>query len=329
VRDGSVEVDGTVVLGSPVTSYRITYRVRVAAGDDVTESIETIAVERPFRSRVEVSIDGDRTGRRVSRFGALAIEGDGGMRVLAVPPALGTSDVRPDAALPDAVERGLAERREVREVAGRRCRVYRVGSTVSDGTLVPLGTTTGEHADVCVDGDGLVLEEWWVQQGDALRHRLATEVEIGAPLARDLFELDGEPPPGPSDGSVTVVPTPDPPPPSVLAGGHRWLGRYEITTAALQQPGSVEAAPARMSVVDVWTSGADFVVLEQAPGTLAPTPYGMAIVVPGVGRAELVVDLRATELRLTTADGSTVRLYGTVSASELTAIAGALLAPPA
>lgn len=322
-REGSTEVDARLTIGEPVSEYRITYRVRAASADGVTTSTEEVSVARPFESRVVVRADGAVTARRVSRFGELVIEGDGGVQVLGVPPALGTSDVRPDAVLDDAVERGMAERREVREVDGRRCRVYRLGSSASDGTLVPVGTTGGEHADVCVDARGLVLEEWWVQQGHALRHRLAVDVEVDDVTFDDrTFTLPDEAPPGPTQGAVAEVvegsgfATPS---------GFTDVGRYDVTVAQLQPPGSSEILPGRTSAAEVWRRGADLLVLEEAGGALPPTSFGIPTEVPGVGPAELVLDLRANELRFTTDAGDTVRLYGTVTPTELLDLARFLL----
>lgn len=252
------------------------------------------------------------------------MEGEGETRVLAVPPALGTSDLRPDAALDEAVERGLVERREVREVAGRRCRVYRLGSSASDGTLVPVGTKPGEHADVCVDGQGLVLEEWWVQGEEPLRHRLAVEVDIGP--VDDDFTLDGERVPllPPTEGSVEAtdrvdveVELPDPP-------GFRPLGRYAVTAAQLRQPGAAATPEPVTTLVDVWTRGPDFLALDQGRLQIEPAPHGIAVEIPDLGPGELLLDLRATELRFTTASGATVRLYGTLPPGQLLDLAATL-----
>lgn len=265
---------------------------------------------------------GKVTARRVSRFGELVIEGDGGVQVLGVAPALGTSDVRPDAVLDDAVARGMAERREVREVAGLRCRVYRLGSSASDGTLVPVGTTDGEHADVCVGARGLVLEEWWIQQGEALRHRLAVDVEVDDVTFDDgTFTLPDEAPAGPTQGSVVEIAGAITAAPS----GFTVVGRFEVTPAQLQQPGTSEIPPARTSVAVVWRRGVDLLVLEHGPGSVPPTPFGIPTEVPGVGPAELVLDLRATELRFTSELGDTVRLYGAVPPGELLELAASLV----
>lgn len=249
------------------------------------------------------------------------------MRVLAVPPALGTSDLRPDVALPEAVERHLAERREVREVAGRRCQVFRVGSTASDGTLVPIGTTAEEHADVCVDEQGLVLEEWWVKDGEPIRQRVAIAVDADAETDDEDFELAGEGAAtrGPLDGSVvetddvpTLVELPAP-------DGYVRLGRYDVTAAQVQQPGSGEVPSPVTTVAEVWVRGADFVVLEHGFPAVEPHPYGIDAQTE-LGPAELIVDLRASELRFTTPDSRTVRLYGTVTPQELLALASTLRA---
>lgn len=315
-RTGSKEIDATVDRVAIPVAFTITYRVSDRAGDELTERI---AVRRPFSSRAP---------RRASRFGALAVEGEGNVRVLAVPPALGTADLRADAVLDDAADRGLAERRETRQVAHRDCQVYRLGSTASDGTLVPVGTTPGEHADVCVDEQGLVLEEWWVQGGEPLRHRLAVAIDVGA--VDDDFMLDGERVPRrPStDGSVVKtdrvdveVELPDPP-------GFRVMGRYAVTAAGVQQPVGAVPEPST-TLVDVWTRGPDFLALDQGRLDIEPAPHAIPIEIPDLGPGELLLDLRATELRFTTATGATVRLYGTLPPGDLLDLAATLRAADA
>jgi hypothetical protein len=328
-RSGSSEVDGpAVTFAEAPDTYAITYRVSTLAGDEVTVSSERVVADRPFGSRVELeSADDEIVGRRVSRFGVLAVEGEGSARVLSVAPALGTSDVRPDAVLGEAVERGLAERRERREVGERPCQVYRLGSTASDGSLVPAGTTVDEYADLCVDARGLVLEEWWVRDGRPLRHRLAVDVDDAAPVAAAVLRLDAErsATAAATDGSVVASdqqPAFELDPPDDF--GH--VGRFDVTPAQLNPPGAAGGAapPARTTIADVWTSDADFLVLDHGPGVIGPHPYAVAVDLAGLGPGELILDLRASEVRITLGDGSTVRLYGTLAPEVLLAMAATI-----
>jgi hypothetical protein len=304
-------------VAEPATAYTIIYKVTT----DGNESTETITARRPFESRVELRRGDALVARRVSRFGELVLEGEGIVRRLAVPPALGTSDVRPDVVLDDATKRGLAERREVRTIADRPCQVYRLGSTASDGTLVPIGTNEGEHADLCVDGRGLVLDEVWVQGGVTIRHRVAVDVDDHATIDESTFRLDGE---GTAiDGRVHEEDAGESSLPATPAGFER-RGHFSVTPAQLQT-GTGEIPPPRTTSSDVWMRGNDFLVLERGVGAVAPHPYAIDIDLPHLGPAALIVDLRASEVRVDTPDGNTLRLYGTVAPSELLAIAAELL----
>ncbi|MEA3076204.1 MAG: hypothetical protein QOF60_1112, partial [Actinomycetota bacterium] len=145
------------------TSFVITYRVERYDPTRVQVSTDEHEIRRPYDARLTSTIDGQVTSVRASRFGALVISTGEGPRSLVSPPAPATSDVRLLTALPDALARHLVELREQREVIGRRCQVYRTGTTVAAGELVPLGSKAGEYADICVDARGLLLEEVWVQ----------------------------------------------------------------------------------------------------------------------------------------------------------------------
>lgn len=122
-----------------------------------------------------------------------------------------------------------------------------------------------------------------------------------------------------TDRTDVEVELPDPP-------GFRALGRYAVTAAQLRQPGTVTPAPST-TLVDVWTRGADFVALDQGRLDVGSAPHAIAVEIPDVGPGELVLDLRATELRFTTATGATVRLYGTLPPGELLDLAGTLASP--
>ena len=60
---------------------------------------------------------------------------------------------------------------ELRRVAGRLCRVYRVGGSSEATSLPPIERDSGDHTDVCVDGAGLLLEEagWRASPGGPRR----------------------------------------------------------------------------------------------------------------------------------------------------------------
>src|SRR5688572_25021712 len=125
-------------------SYDVVYRVEAPQGERLTVTNDRIRVRRPFDGRVDSSAGGGRLTSRVSRFGALVLDnGRGQASVIASPPSISTADVRVDVSLSAAAARGTVSAREQRTVAGRRCQVWRFGSTVTAGRLVPVGTTPG------------------------------------------------------------------------------------------------------------------------------------------------------------------------------------------
>ena len=306
-----MRADGAdVTIEDPPRAYAITYRIT----SDGAESTERVVARRPFSSRVEVDAGGAVVARRVSRFATLVVEGDEATSSLTVSPALGTADVRPDAVLDSAVDAGIVERREVREVAGRTCQVHRFGSSAADGTIVPVGSTPGEHADVCIDGRGLVLEEWWVRDGKPLRQRLATDVDVGALVDDEMFTLTGERDAARSRSDGSIAPTTAPAafriePPRRF----ETLGRYDLTIAQVE----------RTVIADVWTDGADLLVLEHGVGDVDPHPYGTPVDLGAAGAGELVLDLRASEVRVALG-GLTVRVYGTIAPDALVDVARSL-----
>ena len=333
-RRGSESADDG---GAPLTiddepaAYRITYRVsRRGAGDRT----ETITVVRPFWSASVTDTSEERWafGRVFTKDGP----------VFAVGPTLAGMDLRVAPALDDALDRRLLERREQRTVAGRRCQVYRASTTVVGGTLQPT-IDVGEYADVCVDERGLLLEEWWVVDGDAIQQRIATEVELRVP---DDFGTawSGEPPSESAEeggGSIlTLTPGSSPPgapfftAPAPPGDGFEHLGRFSVIppqAAAFgdgEERGSIVA-----STADVWRRGIDIVVLDQG-GNLDgvaiydPDPDNETVELPNLGTAELLVSLTGNELRVQRPGGKFVRVVGTLPLDDLLAFARTLVEGP-
>src|SRR4051794_12001996 len=195
-RAGSVEVPVApkdrgrpLAFGTEPTSYEVTYRIERYDPDKIQVSQDHLSVRRPFDGRLVSSIDGKQTGDRASRFGTLVLTTGEGPRTLVSPPAPATADLRLATALPDAVANNFVQVRERRRVLGQLCQVYRAGSTVVSGTLVPVNTTAGEHSDFCVDRQGLLLEEVWFKGGHPLQRRVATKRVVNPTLPDSRFHL--------------------------------------------------------------------------------------------------------------------------------------------
>ncbi len=343
-RTGSVELTGRDVTVDPAAApvaYRIVYRVEVATADGPAVTTEVVAVERPFRSHVTV-LEGEPPGNdavqeRVSDLLLLAARsGAGDWTALRLAPAIASGDLRLDRAVGAAVDRGLLDAREVRQVAGLACRVFRAGGPLVAGIIEPV-VEPGDHADVCLDERGLLLEELWYLDGAVARHRVAVEVEVGdvdlaappeltflEPARRGGFAQELEPgDPGPYDSAWT---------PRNLPPGFRHLGRWVVLLPAVDSPlrdPMVEEASGAVVVADVWRRGPDVLIVDQggrADGQplLPPHPHGYRVSLGALGEAELVVDGRASEVRFVDDLGRSVRLLGTLEPSVLVELAGGL-----
>jgi hypothetical protein len=316
-RSGSVIVrDGTVRIGARVPEvYRIVYRSHVAGAGTTTREI---LVRRPFDSR---------EGDNVSAFARVAV-GSGSFFAPPGPPA---GDLRADAVLPEAVRDGFAQKRELRRVAGRLCRVFRIGAPSVSGRL-PRVAASDEKTDVCVDEAGFVLEEVTYDGDEVSRRRVAETVAEGPRLPDDAFEI-AEPDADPRQvGSVQELEAD-----SRLPGGAFWelpdapkgfrsRGRFAVVPAG--QPGFSDPT-ARTSVIsfvsEVWTNGPDVFVVEQGAtqGSVAfeDDPDAMDVRAGDLGKGQLLYSMVASEVRVRTTGSRFVRVRGTLAPSELLEVA--------
>jgi hypothetical protein len=248
-------------------SYRITYRLEIPIEGKVSVSRTTTVVRRPFEGREDDT---------VSSFTRQAIRGSG----FWVPPGPPEMDRRPDAVLREAVRDGYADARERRRVAGRTCRVYRIGAPSSSPSL-PRLRDSDTQTDVCVDEAGLILEEVaYDDEGGITRRRVAERVTEQPEVDDDT--LDVRKPKGDPRQIGSVQQMEDD---SRLPGGTFWVlgrepkgfsfeGRYSIVPAG--QPGFTDPT-ARGSVItfvsEVWTDGTDILVIDQG-ATQGDPPFG-------------------------------------------------------
>lgn len=337
-REGSKIVTGSVRIAEIPKAYRAVIRVENRA-DELVTTTERLWVRRPFQSRVE-TYAGPPPGRgrptvRVSVFGGLVSESPRAEPLnVAAPPSIGSGDTRIDAVLDEALDARTLIRREVREVFGRRCRVYRAGGPIFAGDLERYVAGTGNYADVCVDSNGIVLEEHWVYRGRPIQRRVVVELEIDPPIDTSVFRISVEPTPGIERGAVQRVDPdevdetglwtlPDAP------DGFTSLGRYAVIfpKAAVPSQGG-ESPPAPSSTTDVYVRGPDLLVVDQDPSLVRLTesedrPF-RTVRIRGLSDAVLIVDARMSEVRGTTPDGSVVRVFGTLQPDRLLALTRSL-----
>lgn len=347
-RAGSKKVGGSGGRALPFHAvpdrYDIIYRVELPGGNRIVVTTDRITVRRPFDSRVQ-SLSGPPpgvtlAGDRASRFATLALGSTDGStaKVFAPPPGLAGSDLRPDAVLPEAVRKGTVEVRERRRVLGRDCQVYRTGTTIQDGRLVPAGTTAHEYADICVDRSGLLLEEVWVKDGHWIRRRVAAGLREPKRLDDSDFTLSDEEEVAFAGGNGFVKEVQ----PDTLPQGPGWSldqppagftlkGRFAVTppdTRAFQQPLD-EPKRVAVEVSDVWVRGSDVLVMEQGVatserGVFTASSFSEDVDLGAIGRGEALLDFRGNEARTLFNSGRYVRLVGTMPLADMIKLARSL-----
>ena len=342
VRAGSMKTGGSPVeIGEPPLTYRIDYRVVARGGGDEVVTSDRLLVRRPFESRLESYDDavprGDPASIQVARLGRLLLDGPGRNAVVAVrPPAPGASDLRVDAVLDDALDAGVLERRERREVLGRPCQVYRSAAPLTTHALSRAGDAS-EHADTCVDADGLVLEEVLVDDGDVLLRRVAIDVEVDPALTDEQFET-GEPTvPENLGGGLWRELTPTSRTPGrffepELPPGFDRAGRYAVVPGGEPDPSGLPITSQRRVtfVSDVLADERDVIVIDQGSTTdgsqaLPGAPDGARTVeIDAIGTFTVVLDARAAAVQVDLGDGDFLRISGTVPVGRLLDVARSL-----
>lgn len=339
-RNGSeVATGGTVDLGIPPSTYVVTYRVDERDGDSVHTTTARLAVDRPFASRFTTS-DGPPPGTdiltdRVSGFGVFAQRsGTGAPVALTAAPALAAGDVRADVLVPALLGAGAAERREQREVAGRRCQVYRLGGPITAGEVVPSKRGSLTYAEVCIDADGLVLEEITVEDGEPVARWLAVKVE--AAVDPELVVEGAEPVPV-QQGGGSLRPVE----PGSRSLGEFWeldgppegferMGRYAVVPPRPGDPADPNTRRQLVAAVtDVWRGGDDVVIVDQG-GTVGqvlpflPHPHGRLVDLGALGEGEWFFVPTGAEVRVVRPPGRFVRVTGTLPPEDLIELARSL-----
>lgn len=320
-RSGSEALDrpaDDLPLGAGPATYTVTYEVR-EPGRPVTR--QTIAVERPYRSRRTTATD-----VTVTSFGRLqVVPRDGEATIVSPPPA--AVDPRPDLVVARALEEGLLDRREQRLVGDERCQVFRARSPISSSTIT--AALPVDHTDICISAEGLVLEEWQVDDGRPVRHRLAVEVDPDA----DVQPVSGEPTLSAAQGGGSVLAVEATSRPegrfyelATPPDGFTLRGRYSVVPPQAGLTDEKERRRAVASTADVFERGTDLLVVDRGStlnldAAFQPRPEGRPIedIGPAFGGAagELLLSWTGPEVRWGDDDGRFVRVYGTVPVDVL------------
>jgi hypothetical protein len=317
--------DEPLAVGAGPAAYTIRYALREPGRPETTETVE---VERPYRSR--------RTGpteTTVTDFARLQVTpGQGAVSVLSPPPA--AVDPRPALVVDRAVAEGLLEAREWRRVLDRPCRVHRGLSSVSSSTIS--AALPGRYTDTCVGEDGLILEEWQVFEGRAVRQRIATEISTTATVE----PIVAEPTLAVAQGGGSVLrvdPASEPPgtfyvldrPPAGLT----LRGRYAVVPP---QPGLADESERRRAIAstaDVYEQGADVLVVDRGAtlnqeDAFQPRPEGRPVDLGPLGAGELLLSWTGPEVRVKLTDGRFVRVFGTLPVDAVVEVARSLRETP-
>lgn len=323
-----------VELTSVPASYRLVYRVELWRSGERSTSTEELLVRRPFegvreRRRGQTVQDRTRTA-----LGRLTLGPVGQQVVVATAPGAAVGDLRLDTVLEEALDDGRISRREVREVAGNACQVYRFAGPIGTGGIEP-PETSEEWADLCFDARGLLLEEVWVVGGRVRQRRLAEVVEVDPVIEQGRFAFEdplldpkrgggslrpvdlGSRPPGPFWELAT-------PPPGFTAQDRFALVPPVDESAAANERSRIG------SVVDLFVAGPDFIAIDQG-GTInqvqalpKPGPDSRTEAIDGLGKAELLLSIRTNEVRVLLDRGRFLRVYGTRPLDELLTVARSL-----
>lgn len=339
LRDGSVIADGppVAVVRTPET-YRIDYRVTGRGGGEVVTTSDRLWVRRPFDSRLESFEEEAPTAEQLSvqvaSLGHLLADSANSAEVVLVrPPAPAVSDVRVDAVLEEALERGLLERRERREVLGRPCQVYRSSAILGTARLSEVGDD--EYVDSCVDEAGLVLEDVLLTGGDRiLLRRVAIEVEEDVAVDDRLFATGESTVPQDLGGGLLRELTPTSRTPDhffepIVPDGFARVGRYAVVASATpDESGQVTPVNERSAFVsDVLVRGTDVIIIDQGTSTREdpqPPPGADTVDLGALGTGELIFDARQSAVQIVLPDRRFVRVSGTAPIDDLVELARTL-----
>lgn len=289
-----------------VRAYRVTYAVSELGLD----RDELVVVRRPYESR--------RTSvRNGAVFNGLLTNDDGlwewvsgdepHWRLVDPGRRWAEADARPAGSLAWLLEQGSARRNGTDEVLGRHCEVVRVRDPI--GIRVTTPPTDTDHVDLCLDEAGIVLAETWVADGEVVRARRATSVEIDTELDDDEFVAT------PADGDATMRAT----------GGRELI---DVTTETLDSLAVAFDPPSDLhpdravawlhrdnlggiadaSLVRFFRRGADLVEVEERDSSQVSEAEGMTFDTP-LGAGSLTTNLRRLSLYVPLADGVTVLVH--------------------
>jgi hypothetical protein len=330
----STELRAEKVAGGPLAvtttpaAYRTVYRAENYEGADVTVSTEEVAVRRPFEGRVAI-LEGEPPGGTArfegrSRFAEYANYTDSSaVQVAGDAPTVALGDIRVATSIDALVDQGFfvpGDRRRAKlGTESRDCQTYRTGSPLQ--SLKITAPTATDYVDVCLDANGLMLEEVVVAGGEATQRLTATSSELDPQLDAALFAIEGEKV-GPDQGGAivteidrAVAPAPGYWTAAAPPAGFSHQGRYQ-----LQGEGT--------GWVDVYVRGIDLITIRQGPPAAEPdlkdAGPGSDVDLGPLGAGKLLLRTIGPTLVAHPGGEGFVHVNGTLAPAELQAIAAGL-----
>lgn len=321
------------IIANPPLAYHVSYRVQTA-GDD-NPIYQDVIVRRPFNMRYRLS--NDATFAK-PLYDLLITKNNRTERNDGVPetaenatPVLLSYGTRFDATIGDLIGNGFFVRRERRKLLDTQCTVYRTGSFIEAGEVIK--ATDTKYADICISDDGLVLEEVNVASGAVTLRVTAIEVarepalaDTDFPVTTDVATLTA--------GGVQVFDLPTSSVPTTpywqwapAPEGWTFLSRQRVEVTKVE-PDSTGPAATKVSWVDVYTRGADVLIVRQGIAGAEPSQVDITsaidTAVGDLATAKLVLGAIGNKLVVTDANGRFVQLFATIPATDLTTLAGSL-----
>ncbi|HXA42736.1 MAG TPA: hypothetical protein VNV65_07480 [Candidatus Solibacter sp.] len=322
----------TVAVGS---AYPMSYVVVYDVTENGVHLWEVLSVQRPlagsdltYRTEGVPGRDAQPISGSISTATALYAVNQQGVQLVSgrqPGPAAGDQYIAPE--IPELLRRGLAsDLTTTRSVGGRLCALYRFAQPPSGP--IPPAPGQGDHDDICLAADGLVLAETWTFHGRVALQRTAVDVNASDQpqvdsLAPSPPATAGAKPGAAAAGTLTANPHAAtfigaPPSPTGFTGSGPG---YDFR---LPDP----AAPAQSlatSVVWAYTLGARVITVEAGRQQAGALPWragdtaGEPVHLAGLGAATAVVRSDGFELRVDLGGGQWVRVRGTVPLDQLIA----------
>jgi hypothetical protein len=318
-------------------TYSVVYRLEsYDSSGKKSVSTEDVSVRRPFDGRVLVR-EGNPPSDTVQLDlrSTFALDGDystaSAVHVGQAKPGVPLGDLRLDTAIDDLVAQKVFVAREQRTVLNRPCQVYRTGQALE--TLQVSAPTATDYADVCVDADGMELEEVGIERGKLSVYVVALEVTPQAQLTDDTFKIDGTPVPLEQGGTTTTEVDGTKAPVAGFAqfattpSGFTHKPRYLVTVP--QQPSTTGAPPPDpvVTYVDSYVNGNQIVIVEQGASIGAPTPTdapSLDVDLGPLGKGKFLPGVEGNTLLLNPNADWFLRITGTMTSSALQQFAAGL-----